>query len=139
MNAIDTNIWIYCHDRRVPKKQAIARSVVEEARPLALIWQVGCEFIAASRKLVDSGFSEQEAWDALDDMKSMADLIVLPDVTVWTEARRLYATHSLSFWDALLLAACVRAGLEALYSEDISDGFEVNGVKVINPFAGWDS
>lgn len=51
MNVVDTNIWIYCHDTRDPAKQQRARELVRTVRPLTLLWQVGCEFIAASRKL----------------------------------------------------------------------------------------
>ncbi len=61
MNAIDTNIWLYTHDTRDPHKQAIAQQLVATTRPLALLWQVGCEFIAASRKLAPLGFTEDQA------------------------------------------------------------------------------
>ena len=61
MNVIDTNIWIYLHDSRNPAKQLKARHVIATAHPLALPWQVGCEFIAASRKLQALGFSEDQA------------------------------------------------------------------------------
>ena len=65
MNAIDTNIWIYRHDARDPNKHAVAKNLIANARPLALPWPVGCEFIAASRKLVPLGFDEPKAWAAL--------------------------------------------------------------------------
>lgn len=62
MHAIDTNIWIYSQDKRHQNKQRIAQELVAVTRPLALPWQVGCEFIAACRKLAPFGFSEQQAW-----------------------------------------------------------------------------
>src|SRR5438105_4395505 len=65
MNVIDTNIWIYSHDARDPQKQAVAQGLIASLRALALPWQVGCEFIAASRKLVPLGFDETKAWSAL--------------------------------------------------------------------------
>lgn len=57
MNAIDTNVWLYGQDTRDPQKQAIAQQLIATTRPLALPWQVGCEFIAASRKLAAVGFT----------------------------------------------------------------------------------
>jgi hypothetical protein len=54
MNAVDTNVWLYSHDTRDPRKQALAQQLIASTRPLALPWQVGCEFIAASRKLPQS-------------------------------------------------------------------------------------
>ena len=65
MNVVDTNIWIYCHDKRDATKQAKAKEAVAAALPLALPWQVGCEFIAATRKLEPFGFTKETAWDAL--------------------------------------------------------------------------
>ena len=50
MNAIDTNVWLYSHDTRDRRKQRLAQRLVAAVRPLALPWQVGCEFVAASRK-----------------------------------------------------------------------------------------
>ena len=44
MNAIDTNIWVYCHDSRDGEKQRVAQELIETAESIALLWQVGCEF-----------------------------------------------------------------------------------------------
>ena len=73
MNAIDANIWVYSHDIRDPDKQLLAQQLVATVRPLVLPWQVGCEFIAAYRKLAATGFDETMAWSALGDMRSMAE------------------------------------------------------------------
>jgi hypothetical protein len=47
MNGIDTNVWIYSHDSRDPQKQSVAQQLISTTRPLALPWQVGCEFIVS--------------------------------------------------------------------------------------------
>jgi predicted nucleic acid-binding protein len=39
-----------------------------------------------------------------------------------------------SFWDCSIIAAAEIAGCDKLYSEDLSDGRQINGVIVINPF-----
>ena len=119
MNAFDTNIWLYSHDRRDPHKQAVAQQLIAAARPLALPWQVGCEFVAASRKLAAAGFTETHAWAALAGMRALADVILLPVPDLWAETQALQARHSLSFWDAILIANCLRGGVQFLYTEDI--------------------
>ncbi len=43
--------------------------------------------------------------------------------------------YSLSHWDSLVLAACLDAGIDSLYSEDMDSGTDYNGVHVIDPFA----
>src|SRR5262245_28060978 len=98
MNVIDTNIWIYSHDNRDPHKQVISQTLITTPQVLALPWQVGCEFIAASRKLVPLGFDETKAWAALADMQAMATSVLMPMPTIWSEAQSLQQRHSLSFW-----------------------------------------
>jgi hypothetical protein len=39
MNAIDTNVWVYCHDSRDAEKQQVAQQLIETAEPMALLWQ----------------------------------------------------------------------------------------------------
>lgn len=86
MNALDTNIWGYCHDHRDTRKQQRALELVKTVRPLALPWQVGCEFMAASRKLRTVGWTEGQAWAALSKMGRLVNAILLPDVTLWPAA-----------------------------------------------------
>ena len=51
MNAVDTNVLIYVRDPRDLEKQQRAVDLTTELSAGALLWQVACEFIAASRKL----------------------------------------------------------------------------------------
>lgn len=134
MNAIDTNVWIYTHDPRDLRKQQIAQQLVVAARPFVLPWQIGCAFIAASRKLAALGFTENQAWAALTAMQVVADRVLLPDEQLWSEARALLLRHALSFWDALLIAACLRAGVQCLYTEDMGAPRVINGLSLVNPF-----
>jgi predicted nucleic acid-binding protein len=43
--------------------------------------------------------------------------------------------HHLAFWDAMLWASAQRAGMRHLLSEDFQDGFELERVVFVNPFA----
>jgi len=134
MNAIDTNVWIYSHDVRDPRKQQLAQQVIAAARPFVLPWQVGCEFVAASRKLARQGFTESQAWQSLIAMQAAADEVLLPDEQLWIEVRGFQSRHSLSFWDALLIAACIRAGVTTLYTEDIGAPRVIDGLSLVSPF-----
>ncbi|HEX5271902.1 MAG TPA: PIN domain-containing protein [Gemmataceae bacterium] len=134
MNAIDTNVWLYSHDTRDPRKQAIAQQVIATTRPLVLPWQVGCEFVAASRKLAGVGFSEDKAWAALATMRPLADDILLPVPDLWPETQSLQGRYSLSFWDALLAATCLRGGVRTLYTEDMGAPRTIDALSLVNPF-----
>jgi len=39
-----------------------------------------------------------------------------------------------SLWDALILAACVEAGVEVFYSEDLPGFDDLADVRIVNPF-----
>ena len=136
MNAVDTNIWIYSHDTRLPDKQLVAQQTIARAPPFALPWQVGCELVAASRKLEPFGFTPDQAWSALTDMQAAAAVILLPDASLWPEARDLQQRHSLSFWDALLIAACILGGVDTLYTENMAAPRKIDGLTLVNPFLG---
>jgi len=43
--------------------------------------------------------------------------------------------NKLAFYDGLIIAAAVRAGCNALYSEDLQDGREMESLTIRNPFA----
>jgi predicted nucleic acid-binding protein len=134
MNAIDTNVWIYFHDTRDPRKQQIAQELVATVGDVVLLWQVGCEFIAAARKLEPLGFKPEDAWNALADMQSLAERVVMPVADLWWRGRDIQQDHSLHFWDALLVACCIDAGVTVLYSEDIGERV-IEGLRIVNPFA----
>ena len=134
MNAIDTNIWIYRHDSRDPQKQRLADQLIATVRPQDLLWQVGCEFIAASRKLSVIGLTEDQAWAALTDMQSIVSQVTLPEVRLWADAQGLQKLHSLSFWDALLIAACFLDGVHTLYTENMGAPRRIGGLALVNPF-----
>jgi predicted nucleic acid-binding protein len=40
----------------------------------------------------------------------------------------------LSYWDAAILEAARSSGCEVVLSEDLSDGEDYDGVRVVNPF-----
>ena len=134
MNALDTNVWLYSHDNRDPHKQKIAQYLTASTRPLALPWQVGCEFVAGSRKLAAAGFTEPQAWAALAAMQTLADVILLPVPDLWPETKSLQDRYSLSFWDALLVGSCLRGGVQILFTEDMGSLRTIDGLSLVNPF-----
>lgn len=61
MNAPDTNVLFYARDPRNPRKQAIAIDLIASLSDGVLMWQVACEYLAASQKLAVYGYSPAEA------------------------------------------------------------------------------
>ncbi|MGZ8842514.1 MAG: PIN domain-containing protein [Pyrinomonadaceae bacterium] len=134
MNAVDTNVLIYARDPRHPLKHQTARQLTAQMLDGGLLWQVACEFIAASRKLTEVGYTQAQAWRELEQLRQLWKLIV-PSEQILTHAERLTSTHNFSFWDSLLVAACIEGGVTRLYTEDFDSSIsKAIGVEIINPF-----
>lgn len=134
MNAVDTNVLLYAHDPRDVRKQSAAIELLESLTEGVLLWQVACEYLAASRKLEQFGYDRRRAWQDIQDLGSVWTR-VLPDWTMHGRAQVLMDAHSLSFWDALILAACQQAGVQRLFTEDMSPSMKLDKLELINPFA----
>jgi predicted nucleic acid-binding protein len=134
MTALDTNVFIYACDKADPRRQQIALDLIASATDGVLLWQVACEFIAASRKLSEHGFTPTNAWERATEFLQVFRL-VLPAGNVLPRARHLHLQHSVSFWDALIVAACLESGVETLYSEDIPGREAFGPLKIVNPFS----
>jgi hypothetical protein len=65
MIALDTNVPLYACDRADSRRQQIAIDLVANSKDGVLLWQVACEFVAASRKLSAQGFTASDAWSRL--------------------------------------------------------------------------
>ena len=61
--------------------------------------------------------------------------MVLPRRPTLEIAENLWGRYSLSFWDSMIVAACLHAGVERLYSEDFSAYPRIDSLEVVNPFA----
>lgn len=133
MHAVDTNVLFYAHDPRDVAKQTAAISLIRSLTNGALLWQVACEYLSASRKLEPLGYSREAAWQDIQDLRRVWNTI-LPSWSILDTARRLLSKYSLSFWDAMIIAACLEGGVTRLYSEDFDAYPDIDGLEVVNPF-----
>ena len=129
----DTNVLIYTDDRATPAKQRRALELVAEHR-LAGTGVVSLQilqeyFVTVTRKL------HVEAQVARRKVELLAEFDVavlgLPDILAAIDLHRL---HKLSFWDALVLRAAQQTGCAVLYSEDLQNARQVDGLRIVNPF-----
>ena len=133
MTAFDTNVLIYCCDGGARKMQAKALDLIGSTSDGVLLWQVACEFIAASRKLALQGFSPEDAWRRLGEFLSLFPLVTPPS-QVLARARELHLSQGWSFWDAMIVAACLECGVSRLYSEDLPGRAPPGELEIVNPF-----
>ena len=129
----DTNILIYTDDKATPAKQRRALELVAEhrrARTGVVSLQVLQEyFVTVTRKLhVDPHIARRK-------VELLAEFdVAAPDVADIVAAIDLHRLHRFSFWDALTLRAAKEAGCSVLFSEDMQDTREMDGLQIVNPF-----
>jgi predicted nucleic acid-binding protein len=51
------------------------------------------------------------------------------------DALQLSAKFQINYWDAAIIAAARELGCHTVYSEDLSDGQDYDGVVIVNPFS----
>jgi predicted nucleic acid-binding protein len=56
------------------------------------------------------------------------------DAVLILQSWNLQDRYQLSFWDALIVAAAKSASCSYLLTEDLQDGQNLDGVKVVSPF-----
>ncbi|SRR5579871_3296848 len=133
MTGYDTNILIYCCDSSDLVRQRKAMDLIESRTDGVLLWQVACEFLAASRKLAQQRFTQEDAWNRLKDFRNVLPLI-LPSSSTLSRAETLVRVHKLSFWDAMIVGACLEANITTLYTEDLPSVHKFETLQIINPF-----
>jgi predicted nucleic acid-binding protein len=128
----DTNVLLYMYETNT-RKQARARSLFSEfarARTLLISTQVVQEFYAAgSLKL---GIPRELA------RKTVLNFLELPLVIIRpahiSRALELEERYTISFWDALIVAAAEAGKADVVYTEDLSHGQKYGSVLALNPF-----
>lgn len=139
MIAFDTNVLVYSVDAHEPAKQSLAQSLIDEqlqsGTPVVLPWQVGCELLACLRRWESAG--RIGASDVEEFGFRFVNLFpfVMPTADVFAHSFELNRKFSLSHWDSLLVSACLKAGVDTLYSEDLDDGARYDTMTVVNPFS----
>jgi predicted nucleic acid-binding protein len=129
----DTNVLIYADDKADPAKQQRALDLVAEhrrGRTGVVSLQVLQEyFVTVTRKL------RLDARVARRKVELLAEFdVATPEVADILAAIDLHRLHGFSFWDALILRAAKQAGCGVLFSEDMHEAREVDGVRIVNPF-----
>lgn len=135
MIAVDTNVLVYAVDANETVKGPRAVALLEELASLqaVLLWQVLCEFGAALSRRQATGQLKIQVPEVVDAWLDIFP-IVFPSRAVLSTAWRLHSQFQVSYWDAMLLAACRDAGITRLYTEDLQSQPIIEGIEIVNPF-----
>ena len=134
MVSFDTNILVYATLSVPVAKTDRSRDLLVRGMRKGssiLLLQTLAEFSSvAIRKAgieVDAVRTTLDAWRAVLLVQGTED----DDLSAALDAVK---NHRLAFWDAMLWGAAQRAGVRHLLTENLQDGFELAGVRFVNPF-----
>ena len=124
----DTNVLVYAASSDA--KRQLANECLGR-RGLASV-QVLNEFVHVARRKFGHDWPQIEF--ALGLFRASLDDVVPVTLNTHAGALALARDHSLSFYDALIVAAALEAGCDTLYTEDMQHGRKFGGLAVVNPF-----
>ncbi|MDO9131137.1 MAG: PIN domain-containing protein [Anaerolineales bacterium] len=134
---VDSNILVYAYDLAQGEKREKAK-----ARLLSL-WEsgFGCvsiqvlqEFFVNVTRKSEFPLSSEQAAQVIHDFSDWK--VHRPGIKDVIAAIDLHQRYRISFWDAMILQSARQSGCSILWSEDLSEGEDHAGVKVVNPFKG---
>ena len=131
---IDTSILIYTQAGDAVRKQRTALDLLRQLHESAngvLSTQVLHEYANAALKKLRLGAAavrEQLLFWEQFEVVQLTPAIIHAGLD-------LHQTRSLSFYDAMIVAAAQTSGCTVLFSEDLHAGEVIKGVRIVNPFS----
>jgi predicted nucleic acid-binding protein len=135
MNAVDTNVFVYAmhgEDQRKRERAVALLAGLRESNTV-LLWQVACEVGAVFSRHIAQKALPASAYDSITAARERFPL-ALPSAEMLRTGLEIHRSHQVSYWDAMLIAACADAGVTRLYTEDDQSMPTIAGVEIINPF-----
>lgn len=130
---IDTNVLVYADDvnggaKRKRAIEVLSTQVSEERAVIST--QILQEYFAvATRKL---GLTAEDARRRVEVLRTLDIVVVKPELIL--RAIDLHRLHSISFWDALVVACAKAAACGTILTEDLNHGQIIDGIVISNPF-----
>lgn len=131
---VDTNVLIYAASNAAvdqPRRE-LALDLLDRS-DLALSAQVLAEFYSVATSKTKLNMPHDEVLVLLESLAEMPICPITRDLVL--EAAKLSRKCNISYWDAAILTAARLMGCAVVYSEDLNDSQDYDGVRVVNPFA----
>jgi predicted nucleic acid-binding protein len=132
---VDANILVYSRDPSEPIKFEVARTLMRrlssERRGRTSIQALN-EFYTVRTRKASKPVSRELAWADVEELLEWDPLPVSAPVII--RGRSVEARYKLSWWDSLIVAAAQLQGCSILYTEDLQNGANFDGLRVNNPF-----
>ena len=130
---LDTNILVYGLDGANPARQSAALQALVKMRDANNAGVVSTQVLQEYYNALTRKLSIALAIAKREMMLLARYQVVLLDPPLLARAADLHATASLSFWDALIIAAAQHAACDELWTEDLQTGQVFGSLRVVNP------
>jgi predicted nucleic acid-binding protein len=131
---VGTNILVYAHDLSAGDRHAKAFAVIEslwEAETGVISTQVLQEFYVTVTRKIRNPLKPDEAREIIRNYLAWPVQINDPETTI--RASEIEEKNSLSFGDALIVAAALRLQAQKIITEDLNHGQIIEGILIENP------
>lgn len=107
---IDTDVIVYAIGRNTDRSEKAIRLLTDGIVISAQAINEMVSVLISKQK-----FAQLEAYEIAQSLLDLCEVVPVDKETI-SEAMRLATRHSLSHWDALIVAAALLAGCDTLYS-----------------------
>lgn len=133
-HCLDTNVLLYAFSKapRDAAKARIAREWIAREDwgvPVQVLQEFYVNAVRSPHDLAHD--------DAVAMIEEIADSrpVSAMDVPLMRRALQLKSRYGIAYWDAAVIAGARRLGATVLVSEDLANGQDYSGVRVLNPFS----
>ena len=134
MRFADTNVLLYAistvADERPKQQQALA--ILEDERLVVSVQVLQEFYVEATHRARADRLTHTQAVALIESW--LRYRVQEGSVGLLRDALASAARWKLSYWDAAIVEAAREAGCTTLLSEDLQDGADFAGVRVVNPF-----
>ncbi len=130
---VDTNILVYAHDVDAGAKHRIAKELIVDSWHRTPLPYVSIQFLQELLvNLRRKGIGAADARLTVEDYLNWR--IVENSVSLFEQGLEEMDRWRISLWDAMILAAARYAGAKVVWSEDLGEKQDYDGIAIVNPF-----
>ena len=133
---IDTNVFVYALEPAEREKQMRAEELIRiavDTRKGVVSYQVVQEFFNVVLRRFAQPMNQIEAEQYL--VTTFRPLLAVhSSYSLYVEALQCTRSHSISWYDSLIVAAAMQSDCAILYTEDLQHGQKFGALTVRNPF-----
>lgn len=126
-NFYDTNILLHLASGDATKAAAAERAVDLGG---AISVQVLNEFVHFARRKM--GFSWEDMHSFLTTIRALLTVVPLT-IQIHDKGLQLAERYNFSIYDAMIVAAALSSDCDTLFSEDLQEGMQIEGLSIVNP------